>query len=88
MLGDVGHPELVASAPSEGAVDEVQSDRVGSLDARTLAATDDPAQTGTAHHQLDLVPTDVDPEAELELGVHTDAAVGLARRDVDLSGAR
>jgi hypothetical protein len=30
------------------------------------------------------VPADIDPLAELELGVHADAAVGLSRREMDL----
>jgi hypothetical protein len=33
MLGDVGHPQLVSRAPREGALDEVQGDRIGPLDA-------------------------------------------------------
>jgi hypothetical protein len=79
MLGDVGHPELVACAPSEGAVDEVERERIGSLEALTPATAYDPAQTGATHDQFDLVPADVDAAAELELGVDADAAVGLPR---------
>jgi hypothetical protein len=85
MLGDVGHPQLVAAGPGELALDQVAGGRLGSQPASELGAAGDALQAGAAHQQLHSMEADRDAPTQGELGVDPSAAVGLAGGSMDLS---
>jgi hypothetical protein len=87
---DASYGDRIADIYDESYLATFADDTVGAVSFLSQLAAGGPALelgigTGrVTHHQLDLVPADVDPAAGRELGMHTDAAVGLARGEVDL----
>ncbi len=84
VLGDVGHPELVAALAAKGTVDEVLSRRQAGR-AAPLAGAVTASDPGALHQHRDRIVADPDPAPEHELGVHPVGAIAAVGGDVHLA---